>query len=127
MDPKRGQQSSKQAEEPKADNSFDQLKHLEQLAKAVAAQVDSWQCDQCNKLFTKRKNLLRHQRTAHGEESHKCDVCGAKFARFDNLSRHKASHANKRPAPVNDENVEPPTKQACLNDHQLGERGKCSW
>ena len=31
-------------------NSLDQLKHLEQLAKAAAAQADSLQCDQYNKL-----------------------------------------------------------------------------
>ena len=49
------------------------------------------QCTKCYREFCKKKNLLRHMRTVHGEpqkEEHRCN-CGKTFGRKDNLSKHK--------------------------------------
>ena len=50
------------------------------------------ECELCEKTFTHRKDLLRHQRTIHGEKSFECPLCPYKTARKDNLILHQKVH-----------------------------------
>ena len=46
----------------------------------------------CAKVFTEKKNLLRHEKNAHGEKnSYKCELCNKVYGRAEHLRRHKAS------------------------------------
>ena len=48
------------------------------------------QCDDCNKVFTKKRNLTRHVRSIHSEEKpHRCRICSKKFARKQNKDLHQ--------------------------------------
>ena len=53
------------------------------------------ECDLCEKTFTHRKDLLRHQRTIHGEKKFKCDLCPYRTVRKDMLVSHRKTHTNR--------------------------------
>ena len=120
-------------------NKFTLVEHLDQWAAkhgltddeavklrriALTKQATSWQCDLCPSEFKHRKHLLRHQRSAHGNESYCCKICNAKFSRLDSLKRHAKSHTHKRLASTDDDNAEPPAKQMRPDDPP---QGQCTW
>ena len=50
---------------------------------------DGWkryQCDQCDKVFTRQQNLKHHLRTHTGDKPYKCDQCDRAFSQKGNLS-----------------------------------------
>lgn len=55
-------------------------------------------CPQCNKHFTLHWNMLRHQRTLHGEMRYPCTHCSKSFNRNDALKRHLNSHKRRAEA-----------------------------
>ena len=50
------------------------------------------ECQLCQKSFTYRHHLLRHQRTIHGEKTFECDPCPYTAARKDMLVSHQKVH-----------------------------------
>ena len=50
------------------------------------------ECKLCEKSFTHRKDLLRHQRAIHGEKLFECHLCPYKTARKDKLVSHQKVH-----------------------------------
>ena len=52
------------------------------------------ECQLCEKSFTYRHDLLRHQRTNHGEKMFECPLCPYKTARKDKLVSHQKVHVS---------------------------------
>ncbi|KAL4227055.1 transcriptional repressor [Mactra antiquata] len=97
-------------------------------------------CNICDKKFSARKHLLRHQRTVHDEVQKKeCQVCYAKFNRVDNNMRHIKTHTRKRRC--TESNISSPYKKPKPNSVtsedsdsgpsmsriETGITGKCIW
>ena len=68
----------------------------------------SFNCDECSKTFTLKKNLKRHEEMVHGKKrsdflelkgvskSNPCGFCGMNFSRMDNLNEHiKRAHLDE--------------------------------
>ena len=51
-----------------------------------------WRCSQCDKVFSHRPSLIRHQ-SKHEAKLWKCHICHKAFNRKDNLSRHMKNHS----------------------------------
>ncbi|KAG4076660.1 hypothetical protein HA402_001947 [Bradysia odoriphaga] len=54
-------------------------------------------CDQCGKSFTKRRNLVVHQRIHFDVKPYACDLCDKRFTQFSNLRSHKRMHSGEKP------------------------------
>jgi uncharacterized Zn-finger protein len=54
-------------------------------------------CDQCQKTFTQKHNLLTHKMVHTGEKPYQCDLCCMKFTRSDILTIHKRIHTGDKP------------------------------
>ena len=53
---------------------------------------DKFHCTLCKSKSKQRKDLLRHERSIHGDKSHKCEICNKPFNRKDSLIRHSKTH-----------------------------------
>ena len=58
--------------------------------------IEKFKCDTCDKSYTKRANLKRHQ-DVHKERHYSCKICGKQFGRRDILKSHysKCKEKNK--------------------------------
>ena len=50
-------------------------------------------CASCDKSFSKRSYLIRHERKHTGEKPYACMTCGRCFSIIGNLTRHKRTHS----------------------------------
>merc|ERR1712240_345672 len=58
-----------------------------------------FQCEQCNKTFTFRKNLSRHVKEQHEVQRFSCSHCNYHSNRKYQLNEHKKTHKEKQPTP----------------------------
>ncbi|KAK3609269.1 hypothetical protein CHS0354_001867 [Potamilus streckersoni] len=55
-------------------------------------------CPICDKLFSGRKNVMKHIRTVHSDSlEHSCDICSKKYSTKSNLQIHMRTHSGERP------------------------------
>ncbi|XP_053695923.1 zinc finger protein 62-like [Sabethes cyaneus] len=56
----------------------------------------TWQCRQCNEIFTDRKSLRLHKFSEHDyERPHECSICGKAFALARTLELHSRYHTGE--------------------------------
>ena len=114
------------------------LRRLQLLADGIVRrnENDSYICNTCNSHFKEKKNLLRHNRTAHAENKHyQCSVCSSQFDRADALQRHSKIHTRKRqsdnsessllPVKKSKPNQSTPMSQSARDFNER--RGTCIW
>ena len=58
--------------------------------------IKKFKCDTCNKMFSKKCNLIHHRRLHTGENMHECKDCTKKFSRLDHLKRHSVVHTGEK-------------------------------
>ena len=57
---------------------------------SILVQRDKYyQCNDCNKIFTDRSNLIKHQRIHTGDKPYQCKDCDKSFTRNDYLIQHQ--------------------------------------
>ena len=51
-------------------------------------------CEKCDKEFTEKRNLTRHQKThVDTSQTYSCGVCSKEFSRANTRNRHEAAHS----------------------------------
>lgn len=58
---------------------------------------DAHICQECNKDFSTRTNLLRHMNTHNGVKPYRCTVCDKGFTQNASLKQHMHIHTGERP------------------------------
>ena len=54
--------------------------------------MKAYKCDVCDKVFTERKNLLRHEKNTHDEKnSYPCELHNKIYGRTEDFRRHKST------------------------------------
>ncbi|KAB0355032.1 zinc finger protein with KRAB and SCAN domains 4 isoform X1 [Muntiacus reevesi] len=56
----------------------------------------SYQCNECERSFTRNRSLIEHQKIHTGEKPFQCDTCGKGFTRTSYLIQHQRSHVGKK-------------------------------
>ncbi|PVH75036.1 hypothetical protein DL98DRAFT_467018 [Cadophora sp. DSE1049] len=55
-----------------------------------------FQCNVCQRSYSRVDHLARHFRTHTAEKAYRCDVCSKSFTRADLLKRHASAHTDNR-------------------------------
>ncbi|XP_050733059.1 zinc finger protein 716-like [Eriocheir sinensis] len=57
---------------------------------------DMPRCEECGKVFTQKRNLIRHRSLHNQEKPYLCQECGKKFAKSYYLKNHLLTHSNTK-------------------------------
>ncbi|XP_069833106.1 oocyte zinc finger protein XlCOF8.4-like [Dendropsophus ebraccatus] len=78
-------------EEPSPDRSHTATTRTEQETD------NKFQCGACGKFFTRKSQLVIHERNHTGEKPFSCSECGKGFTSNSNLVRHERIHTGEKP------------------------------
>ncbi|XP_032740751.1 zinc finger protein with KRAB and SCAN domains 3-like [Rattus rattus] len=57
---------------------------------------ETYQCNECERSFTRSRSLIEHKKIHTGEKPYQCDACGKGFTRTSYLVQHRRSHVGKK-------------------------------
>ncbi|XP_051025177.1 zinc finger protein with KRAB and SCAN domains 3-like [Acomys russatus] len=60
------------------------------------ADAETYQCNECERSFTRNRSLIEHKKIHTGEKPFQCDACGKGFTRTSYLVQHQRSHVGKK-------------------------------
>ncbi|PYH69627.1 uncharacterized protein BO88DRAFT_443625 [Aspergillus vadensis CBS 113365] len=72
-----------------------------------------FRCTDCDKTFTQKKSLNRHQRSHASERSFLCTTCGKPFTRKEDCERHQGVHSSDKQQYVCAGTLKDGTKWGC--------------
>ncbi|XP_016045740.2 zinc finger protein 215 [Erinaceus europaeus] len=78
-------------DDKKCENSLSLSSNVQHLKSHST--VNSYECYQCGKAFSRGSSLIRHQIIHTGEKPYKCSECGRFFNRRTNLTKHQNLHS----------------------------------
>ena len=57
-----------------------------------------YQCDNCNKKFSKEEEFMNHKQIVHGKDvQYDCKVCGIEFSNMEDMRTHlQREHSYKK-------------------------------
>ena len=61
----------------------------------------SYKCEMCNKVFTRKNYLKKHNRVHTGEKPYKCNQCNKEFTHKCTLTNHMRIHTGEKPYKCN--------------------------
>ena len=63
--------------------------------KMAGRRAKQWSCDQCDQLFSGKKELVEHIHRSHSQPQYQCSVCLKKFQYRKSYRRHLMIHSNE--------------------------------
>ncbi|XP_075393642.1 uncharacterized protein LOC142432371 isoform X1 [Tenrec ecaudatus] len=75
--------------------------HMDDLPKMCTGEKPH-ECSKCGKAFSRKAQLIRHQRIEKGEKIHECSDCGKTFMRKIQLTEHQRFHTGEKPHGCNE-------------------------
>ena len=85
------------------------------------------QCPDCNRIFSTKGNMTRHQSTHTGARPHVCKKCQIFFSRTDDLKSHEIIHTNDKPYPCRHDTKLCQARFKRMSDCTKHERRKHNW
>ncbi|XP_038524121.1 zinc finger protein 789 isoform X2 [Canis lupus familiaris] len=79
-----------------------QRSFLLQHNKQILTNAKSYECSECDRVFRRQANFVRHQRVHTSEDPFECDICGQAFKQKSTLIVHKQCHPQKKPYKCHD-------------------------
>ncbi|CAK37376.1 uncharacterized protein An01g13700 [Aspergillus niger] len=86
--------------------------HKEKASKSGGGE-GRYRCPDCDKTFTQKKSLNRHQRSHASEKSFSCTKCSKAFTRKEDCERHQDVHSNTKEKYVCAGTLKDGTKWGC--------------
>ncbi|GFU21341.1 hypothetical protein NPIL_341931 [Nephila pilipes] len=99
MEPDKMDSNVKKKSESKCENLRSEnnvCKQDSSLSPSKHAREKVFQCEVCQRFFSRKETLNKHMRTHTGEKPFQCQVCQRTFSRKQLVNRHMLTHSGKK-------------------------------
>ncbi|XP_072801581.1 zinc finger protein with KRAB and SCAN domains 4 isoform X2 [Vicugna pacos] len=88
--------NDKSVQNPDHGETWESQGRMESSWENAEAPSVSYKCNECERIFTRNRSLIEHQKIHTGEKPYQCDACGKGFTRTSYLVQHQRSHVGKK-------------------------------